>query len=1069
MAAVTPELGRLNLTTLEFEQLQKILCSRLKKIVNINGKTVEKIKNKHFLSQPKLLWLRNNKVQCSPTSLSERNGGNDTWNMNRDNILHIFRSEEMAMCAVRKRCEVSPDINYEMCQKIFNSGVKLEFCHNRGRDPYIQIIMDVVVLSQLGLNFNYLFNKMIVMCKEMGVETCAKSTAPAGSSYVDVSVAHWVKFGKGKFRKYLEANHEGCFAAYTDYEQWVHHENHLEPSHLSVFFQIQYNVLGIASNNAEMDGFPQLYWRCYDTLKDFDPNYQTGPLDLNIKDNNDIFSKEAGLNSMFASTHPPLSDVADEDPGATVNAFGMKNDCGESSSMKDRMVDLFGDSGSKNSCSEQYTTEESWGQSILSSGLNAGSTLDQTCAGGGNMSFCPKSSDGAIDIRHSTPVRFDYRPKGSELQTFISELVSHIDSETLEEVDGGCGNDAGNMDEPTEGESTFSTHRFPCTEEAYSHMLTLFAAAACVNPVIVTETVCRFIPTLIMAKLFSANAENTVTHTEGRSSVVNVTTVYGSTQSIRAGSDCKYRVRVSDKSCACSQLCSRCTYYDDSRTHNARSSAAHVDSSDNDAWKRKHLIHRCASPNFTFLNGIIDTLKENDIDNGRDVWYVLNADTLAMDSKAIDYKSGCFPSAKLHNLFCPNQLVVHRGQGHRVYYTSNVLNVHKKTNTCKDSELVARQSVNTVEAFRFMSQNCLKSHESLSWKLPKIKEEEGLTGIDAMFKMNYDLTISYMQLFREIASLCELCNSSSRKKNYMKNLVSVCDFVMRVAPTVKELSTILKSCAIDDKIKECEQFYAEIPTKLDAAGNPLSIPVVFLEFMTLESNTQLEKMCTVFIECFMVIARYVLQNYHASVAANINAKTFLSYRQCIQGYRCATKLGVTDSPLTFRETMCTVFSSIVCSDFVSDRGTNTSATYPGMDFLSTGLEQNLSGSKEEDKNDKEESMLQSLLSSRARRKRESRENEKQAKKVKTALASGPNRSLPHGEPTTTQRNQTTTTGEGGEEKVSTKANTIEHNSDYSAENSEDEESAQAGEDSNTDDDTIATADTPAVDGDTQIF
>ena len=495
-----------------------------------------------------------------------------------------------------------------------------------------------------------------------------------------------------------------------------------------------------------------------------------------------------------------------------------------------------------------------------------------------------RAGTSTVTVNQSSAVSLAAMAKGNESKVLVDSMIKFID-ESVKAIDYPYNN-------MYNDDCVFSEDQ----GENYEVHKDVYLAAICSNPSSVYRVMCQLFTNLLLPRLRNPVRETRQICNQplvnGRTKVI---TEYGFGD-VQYGTPqyAKGKVKVSGKrSCECRKMCKETRCFDSNRLANTLKNGG---SNPDPVEKRHHNSHRSNAYDFRFLDGIEDRVRQisNKKKSAEDD-YTINHDFLAQDRKAFDLLSKCFLSASLHHIYCPDVLMVHRGKNFNIDLKNNKLDCITETN--QSEEITSSQTVNAEEALTDIISNKLR---------------EGVDIVEHLKSSGFSLREFSNKTSRVVRNLneltSELCNAfltTNNVTNTMMTIQAILIYIKKVMPTLEVILSFIDIAELQkplDELKACMSETDSIKT--------------FVAKKSLKASFAL----------FRALAKFLLRNYNASVAAAINRRGYLTYTATLTGYRFKSGGNV----LYYHETIATVFSCVAYADYFSSRSDGGNSDENGM-------------------------------------------------------------------------------------------------------------------------------------------
>nr|AKS10639.1 wsv285-like protein [Metopaulias depressus WSSV-like virus] len=872
----TQELGSLGLSVDEFKTVLATLKKRSECLFAAKPVGCGLITDR--TTQNSLLGLLGPKKKTE--SVSASNGSEAKKSLFKNNLKNKIDAEEAAIKTVFEiLASVSPSEDNPLkddgivisanpwstpsekqLEYIFREGVCLDVdytnvkygrylgCEDTGDCPFVLTVrFEIRILQCLLLNFSWFANRLYIVMKELNIESRASSTSivfsdALNNGWADMMVKHCIKQDKVPAAlKFMRAEYSTAYNKINNSGK--------KPTYFAVEFEIEDNAIGLADSDMEHQGTAYVEWKCFNSIKknageEFGTN---GFQQRRFGTDNVLFrgsateteTEDGGVTSASSSANNAAAAAA-----AEIINFGTsaKNDIGNGQ-IYDSVVD-----------------NSSWMKSIMEE-INIG--------GGGSTAEYEKFRSGTstVTVNQSSAVSLVAMAKGNESKVLVDSMIKFFDDSVKA------------IDDPYmySGDCVFSEDQ----RENYKVHKDVYLAAICSNPSNIYRVMCHLFSNLLLSRLRNPVRETRQISSQplgnGRTKVM---IEYGCGD-VQFGTPqyAKGKVRISGKrSCECRKMCKEPRCFDNNRLANTLRNGG---SNPDPVERRHHNSHRSNAYDFRFFDKLEDRVRE--MSNKKkpvEKEYTMNYDFLAHDRNAFDLLSKCFPSASLHHVYCPDVLMIYRGDNFNIDLKNIKLDCI--TETSQSEEITSSQTVNVKDALTVITGNKLR-------KGADIVEHLKSSGISLREFLNK--TSRVVRNLNELTS--KLCNTFSATDD-MKTINAILTYIKRVIPT---LETILSFVNIEDLQKPFDELKAYMS---ETGSNDKSVAK-----KTLKASFAL----------FRALAKFLLRNYNASVAAAINRRGYLTNTATITGYRFKSDGNV----IYYHETIAAVSSCVAYADYFSSR------------------------------------------------------------------------------------------------------------------------------------------------------
>nr|BDT63532.1 MAG: wsv285-like protein [Pasiphaea japonica whispovirus] len=725
-----------------------------------------------------------------------------------------------------------------------------------GNNVYLMSIkINIRILQRMLLNFPWFCNRLFRVVSGLGIETTASSNVPVA---VDDNMSNvWgdVIIKSNIMEDVIPKTLQYLLDEYPYvYEEIMKMSSIRKPSHFIVEFDKVDNGVGLALTEEEHNGYSYFEWRCFNSIRKTQQNDGIGGSRLD---------NSLGNNSVQAISQHNIAAAADDILSFSKNDFGG----GEQNN------GIFTGSGIVSE------TEDAWMRGIFET------TYSPQNTGGvnGNQSTYERfrSNEGTASVAQNSSMNFSPITKGEEGRQFVLGMIYFI-NKSLNDIENPL---------MCKEKNIFGDDQF----DQYATYKELFTAAVCSNPTNVYRVVCDLFVNLVLPRLRNPLAnqiENVQTVTGGngqqRSRIITdygcVDTQYNNTPPYARG-----KVRISARQvCECRKMCKEVKCFDKSRQNNQPAHMMVYQKMEEPAFKRNHNSHRCNSYDFRFydlLRCYINDLKNQGKKKKRNNKTGLTADHdfLLQDRFAFDLLRGCFLSAGLHHIYCPDVFMVHRGDNFNINLQNNKFEGFNENNGVE--EVTSFQTVNANEALIDITKNKLRRDESVF----KYMQENNMSLRDFSLKSGSVVR----QLNALTSQLCNTCNDSNLKPIHI--VACIGNYVYNVLPLLEMLLVFVDNEELQKEVIACRNI---------------------TNTMTCDQILTCPNKLAVYFSLFNFLYKLILRNYNAAVASAYNRRGYLSSISNIVGYRFSNN----GDGIKYHETIVSVNSCISYADYFSTRG-----------------------------------------------------------------------------------------------------------------------------------------------------
>lgn len=717
-----------------------------------------------------------------------------------------------------------------------------------GDYPFVLMVrFEIRILQCLLLNFSWFGNRLYKVMKELNVESRASSTSivfseALNNGWADMLVKHCIR------QENVSAALEFMMTEYSTVYNKIRNSGK-KPTYFAVEFEMVDNAIGLADSDMEHQGTACVEWKCFNSIKK-NVGEEFGIINLQ--------QRRLGIDNVLfgGSSKETAAETEIEDGGATSSSFSVNNTAAE--------IINFGTSTKDNISSakifDSVVDNSSWMKSIME--------VDNIGDGRSVAEFTEKFRSGTstVTINQSSAVSLIAMPKGNESKVLVDSMIKFID-ESVKAIDDPY---------MYADDCVFSEDQ----GENYKVHKDVYLASICSNPSNVYRVVCHLFTNLLLPRL-----RNPVRETRQISSQpfgngrTKVTTEHGCDMQYGTPQYAKGKVKISGKrSCECRKMCKEPRCFDGNRLVNTLRNGG---SNPDPVEKRHHNSHRSNAYDFRFFDKIEDRVRQ--LSNKRKLAeeeYTMNHDFLAQDRNAFDLLSKCFLSAGLHHIYCPDVLMVHRGNKFNIDLKNNKLDCVTETN--QSEEITSSQTVNAKEALTDITGNKLRKGADIV---------EHLISSGVSLREFSNKTSRVVRNLNELTSkLCKITDTD----NSMNTINAILFYIKKVMST---LETILSFVNIEKLQKPFDELKACM-SEMDSNNKSVA-----------------KKSLKASFALFRAVAKFLLRNYNASVAAAINRRGYLTNTATLTGYRFKSDGNV----IYYHETIAAVSSCIAYADYFSSR------------------------------------------------------------------------------------------------------------------------------------------------------
>ena len=537
-----------------------------------------------------------------------------------------------------------------------------------------------------------------------------------------------------------------------------------------------------------------------------------------------------------------------------------------------------------------------------------------------------------MSLHHSSPVVLNVPAKGDECKSLMPPMIKFID-DSIKNLSDAYRYDEGPIFEEDQAH-VYDTQRDLFLPIMASNPSNVYRVASHLFVVLVLPRTRNPVRNIIIQPAYKNGQGFASTSTAMAVEYGYADMQYGATQ-YACG-----RLKVASRAaCECNHLCNRYNWADEKRVTNYFKYHHNKNEKVDEAEVRYHNSHRCISPNFKFWDSFQENVKtlcvkRKKLDKRKDL-VIENItekhDLLSMQEEAFDMMKDCYAIAGLHHVFCPDVIMMHRGNNFHINLQNNALDI---TNKYEGDEMISHQTMDNYAAINDITRTRIKSGRDV---IDAVKKNGGY----AISFRNYSESVSKLtSTFNRLTlSFCDICNQLFNHKedhNQIKNfngriMKNVCSYIEKCAPLIETLLTI----AHNDELKTAYDKYKRVilgneeMMVNDVYENFIHLLAMLFEIdyeMSSESAAALKKLLVIFA-LFKVIAKFSLRNYNAAVCSAINRRGYLCHTSTITGYRFNSD-GVTPS-VRFHETIGTISSCLAYSDYFSFASSNNDGAYEG--------------------------------------------------------------------------------------------------------------------------------------------
>nr|BDT63048.1 MAG: wsv285-like protein [Trachysalambria curvirostris nimavirus] len=743
-----------------------------------------------------------------------------------------------------------------------------------GSNPLLlKVKLNIRILQCMLLNFSWFGNRLYRLMRDLNVESTATSTTLISNQDVisniwgDMLVKHEVRAEHVSDALSVLRKNYG-----TVYEQII--QGPRKPTYFVVEFDVVDNVIGLADDDVEHQGSACVEWRCFNAMK---KNSGDGLQRFNV------LLGTSNINRPFIELDDDTAEGAGNGDGGGASGCddGDNNSAAEATVLSKSRGDIFASSAEMDS--------DSWIRNMMDKEEGAWGEPPQLLSSSESLKVERlRSGTSTATINQSSAVTLAAMAKGGESKGLVVSMIKYIDDSIKSKDKTYMCEDDGVFDED-QGDN-------------YENHKDLYKVAICSNPANIYRVMCHLFVNLIMPRLRNPIRETKyesypVAGASGRTKVV---TAYGC-EDMQYGTPlyARGKVRVDRRRiCACRKLCEDSQWYDGGRKNKHKSPRADD--------RRHHNIHRSCAPDFRFFDILMSALKANRTENRKTAKkgykcahepddpknnYSAKNDLLAMDQSAFDNLHKCFPSASLHHIYCPDILMVHRGDSYNIDLKNN--NLRCIFEGIQSEDTTAAQKVDAKEALLDITKNKLKKGANI---IEELKDT-------SLSLREYSCEVS--RVVRSVNELTyTLCKTLYNVKDTATIAARVLQYTRQILPFIRVLLTFINN-------EEMETLYNEV----DKANEEKATSKVFV--------------------LFKFLARFFLRNYNASVSAGINRRGYLANTATLTGYRFQLE----GTLIKYHETIAAVSSCVAYADYYSYR--NDGDTIESESATSNSLLNNL--------------------------------------------------------------------------------------------------------------------------------
>lgn len=710
-----------------------------------------------------------------------------------------------------------------------------------GSCPFVLTVrFEIRILQCLLLNFSWFCNRLYKVMKELNVESRASSTSivftdtlALNNGWADMMVKHRIS------QDNVAAALKFMMTEYSTVHNKIKNSGKT-PTYFAVEFEMVDNAIGLADSDIEHQGTACVEWKCFNSIKK-NAGEEFGT--------NNFQQRRFG--TLFGGFSAAETEIEDDGVTSANNAAAAVD-----------IIKDFGASAKDNIGSSKIfeSDNSSWMKSIIEG--DGGSTVEFTKY----EKF--RSGTSTVTVSQSSAVSLAAMAKGNESKVLVDSMIKFIDDSVKTIVDPCMYNS---------DDCVFSENQ----EDNYSNYKDVYLAAICSNPSNIYRVVCHLFTNLLLPRL-----RNPVRDTKQINSLsigngkTKVTTEYGYGD-VQYGIPqyAKGKVKISGKrSCECRKMCKEPRCFDNSRLAN-NNGGSRPDPAD----KRRHNSHRSNAYDFRFFDKIKNkVIQLSNKKMSAEEESTMDHDFLAQDKKAFDLLSKCFLSAGLHHIYCPDVLMVHRGNNFNIDLKNNKLDCITETN--QSEEITSSQTVNAKEALTDITGNKLRKGADIV---------EHLKSLGISLREFSNKTSRVVRNLNELTS--KLCNTSFSTD--MDIIGAVLCYINNVMPTLETILSFVN-------IEELQKPFDELTACMSESGS--------------NNKSVGKRKLRASFALFRVMAKFLLRNYNASVAAAINRRGYLTNTATLTGYRFKSDGNV----IYYHETIAAVSSCIAYADYFSSRSSD---------------------------------------------------------------------------------------------------------------------------------------------------
>nr|QVW09652.1 MAG: hypothetical protein KOBFAEHK_00037 [White spot syndrome virus] len=901
------QLGPLGLSTADFKKVAAILANRTESLYLLpdspNFKNV--INNPNQISI--VPFLGSSKAAESGSANKNENqaensskGGSDgkkSSQQNKFNLLNKVEAEEMAFKRVAELIADTPPskdnplrddpdaipsrnpwvkLTQKNLEYLFWEAVTIEVSNDRsirsgrylqasevGENPFLMTIsVDIRILQRMALNVVWFFNRFFRMVSGLGVENRANSTYVATS---DAIAQIWVEMLLKNFisgenvpqaLKYLKEHYEHVYNKISKCGR--------QPSYFVVEFERVDNTIGFVNSDTEHNGSSYMEYRCFDTIRKNASSGPSGGGKSGVLSSGTFFiDNEMGNNNSSAAAASAPAVSAGVSPSLSPFSSGGDDD------------------------DDDCSGDDVWGKKMIfnTSGDGSGESSGQN--GGGASTYKRfRCGENTASLSQKENVRLMAMPKGNEDKQLLKNIINFLNS-ALNSVENHV---------MCTDENIFDEDQ----AEHYTSNKELYKAIVCSNPANVYRVMVELFVNLILPRLRNPIVSDIET-------VQNLPSNNGSVRTkkmVEHGcTDMRYdippyakgKIRLSAKrACECRKLCKDVRCFDKSREANltpSQKAGREVE----EPFPRNHNSHRSNAHDFTFYDKYRARMNKLKKDSKKKVkkidTFTTTDDFLLQDRNAFDLLRKCFLSASLHHIFCPDVLMVHRGDSFNINFANNKLECYNERNGIE--EVTSSQTVNAKEALEDITKIKMKRGDDII----DVVKSKGLSLREFSKKVS-----KIVRRFNEITNqLCNNCNVNSSNGDVDFHVfTSVCVYIHNIIPVLEDISIFAElGEELTKLVKECRDVAGEDKTYDDIIRN-YEITVKYFKL-------------------FNALVKFCHRNYNVAVTSAINRRGYMCMVSNLVGYYCK----LSDNAIQYHESLCSLHSSISYADYYTSRNNNS--------------------------------------------------------------------------------------------------------------------------------------------------